>query len=84
MSLGGFFGIVYEHLLICFILEDPSLRFLELFQDVVTVARGDIFRSLALVFGANRLLAMAKDLGGFHPIIVSDVFFQLISYFSVL
>jgi hypothetical protein len=31
LFLGGLFGMIYECLSICFILEDPSLRFLELF-----------------------------------------------------
>jgi len=30
LSLGGIFGMVYEHLLGCFIPKDPSLGFLEL------------------------------------------------------
>jgi hypothetical protein len=31
LFLGGFYGMVYEHLLGCFIPKDPSLRFLKLF-----------------------------------------------------
>jgi hypothetical protein len=31
LSLGGFFGMVYEHVSGCFILEGPSSWFLELF-----------------------------------------------------
>jgi hypothetical protein len=61
--------MVYEHLLKCFILNDPSLGFLELFQ-VVVVANGNIFRLLALVLGVNRLLAMLKDIGSFHLITI--------------
>jgi hypothetical protein len=42
--------MVYEHLLGCFILEDPSSWFLKLFLVVVVVvAHGDILRSMALV-----------------------------------
>jgi len=29
---------------------------------------------MASVLGVNRLLAMAKDIGGFHPIVVGEVF----------
>jgi hypothetical protein len=64
--------MVYEHLSGCFILEDPSLGFLKLFQ-VVFVARGAIFKSMALLLGVNKLLAMAKDIGGLHPIAIAKV-----------
>jgi hypothetical protein len=63
--------MVYEHISRCFIPKDPSSRFSKLFQNVV-VACGDIFRLVA--FGANRLLAMAKDIGGLSPIVVGEVF----------
>ncbi len=33
---------------------------------------------------ANKLLAMTKDIGGFHPIVVGKVFLQLISHSIVL
>jgi hypothetical protein len=39
------------------------------------VARGYIPRLVALVLGASRLLAMAKDIGGLRPIIIGEVFF---------
>ncbi len=42
LSSSGLFGMVYEHFSRCFISEDPSLRFLKLFQVVSTIARGDI------------------------------------------
>jgi hypothetical protein len=82
LSLGGFLGMVYEHLLGCFILNDPSLKFLELFQ--VVVARGCIFKLMALVLGAIRLLAMAKDTIGFCHVIINEVFLQFISCSIVL
>jgi hypothetical protein len=66
--------MVYEHLSKCVILEDPSSWFLELFQATTTIARGDIPRSVALVQRANRLLAMVKDINGFHPIVVGEMF----------
>jgi hypothetical protein len=77
--------MVYEHLSRCLILEDPSLRFLKLFQVVATtIARGDILRSMALVLGVNKLLATIKDTSGLHPIIVGEVFFRFISCSIVL
>jgi hypothetical protein len=33
---------------------------------------------MALMLGACKLLAMAKDIGGLHPIAIGEVFFQLI------
>jgi hypothetical protein len=69
--------MVYEHLLKCFIPKDPSLGFSKLFQ-VVTIACGDIFKSMALVLGAIRLLVMVKDTRGFHPIVVGKMFFSLL------
>ncbi len=84
LSLGGFFGMVYEHLSVCFIPKDPSSRFLEFFQIAVVVICEDILKSITLVLGANRLLAMVKDIGGLHPIVVGKVFFQLISRSIVL
>jgi len=58
----GLFEMVYEHLSGCFILKDPSPRFSKLFQPTFIVACGDIPRLVALVLGANRLLAMANDI----------------------
>lgn len=75
----GLYGMAYEHHLGCFIPEDPSSRFSKLFQ-VVVIAHGDIFRSMALMLGFSRLLIMAKDIGGIFFIIVSKVFFGLISH----
>ncbi len=57
---GGFSRMVYEHLSRCFIPKDPSLGFSKLFQVVVVVICGDIFKSMALMLGVNKLLAMAK------------------------
>jgi hypothetical protein len=31
------------------------------------------------MLGANRLLAMAKDIGGLRPIAINEVFFQIIN-----
>ncbi len=67
--------MVYEHFSRCFVPTDPSLGFLKLFQVIIVVAHGVIPKSMALVLGASKLLAMAKDTNGFHPIVVSEVFF---------
>ncbi len=67
-------SLTYEHLSGCFILEDPSSGFSKLFQVVIIVVRGAFLKSMALVLGANRLLTIAKDIGGLHPIAVSEVF----------
>jgi hypothetical protein len=47
---------------------------MEFSQVVVAIARGDILKLVALMLGANKLLAIAKDTKGFRPIIVSKVF----------
>jgi hypothetical protein len=45
-----------------------------------TIASGDIPRSMALVLGAIRYLAMAKDTRSFHLIVVGKAFLQLINH----
>jgi hypothetical protein len=67
--------MVYEHLSRCFIPKDPSSRFSKLFQAATTVVRRDVLRSVALVLGASRLLAMVKDTNGIHLIVIGKVFF---------
>ncbi len=67
-------GMVYEHLSKCFILEDPFSRFSKLFQVIIVVSHGDIPKSMALVLGAIRLLAMVKNTNGFCLIVVGKVF----------
>ncbi len=79
LSLNGLFGMVHEHLSGCFILEESSLGFSELFQTAVIVAHGDIPRLVALVLGVSRLLVMTKDTNGLRLIIVGKVFFRFIS-----
>jgi hypothetical protein len=39
---------------------------------------------MALVLGASKLLAMAKDFGNFRPIVIGEVFFRFISRSIVL
>jgi hypothetical protein len=69
--------MVYEHYLRCFTLHDPSLgpKISKLFEIVTIVTHGDILRLVALVLGVRRLLAMVKDIGGLHPIVIGEVFF---------
>jgi hypothetical protein len=40
LSLGEFFGMVYEHLSRCFIPKDPSLGFSKLFQAAIAIKWG--------------------------------------------
>jgi hypothetical protein len=74
LLLGGFFGMIYEHISGCFMLKDPSLRFLELFQAIDVVAYGDILRSVALVLRVSKLLVMAKDTDGLRFMAIGKVF----------
>jgi hypothetical protein len=60
LYLGGLSMMVYEHLLGCFILEDPSSRFLKIFQVVVFVVHGVIPKSVALMLGASKLLVYKR------------------------
>jgi len=80
LSLDKLFGVVYEHLLQCFIPKDPSSRFLTLFQ-VVIIVSGDIPKSVALMLGTIKLLAMANDTNGPRLTTVGKMFFQLIKSF---
>jgi hypothetical protein len=84
LSLGGLYGMVYEHLSNYFILENPSLGFSELFQATVVVAHGDILKSMALMLGVNKLLAMARDSKGLHLIAIGKMFSSIISCFIIL
>jgi hypothetical protein len=59
-------------------MKDPSSGFSDLFQVTATITHGDIPMLMALMLGACRLLAMAKDIGGLHVIAIGEVFFQLI------
>jgi hypothetical protein len=52
----------------------PILKILKLFQ-VVIIVHGDILRLMALMLGANRLLAMAKDSGGLRFNVMGKMFF---------
>jgi hypothetical protein len=58
--------MVYEYLLKCFIPEDPSLGFLELFHTVVAITRGDILRSMALMLGLTDCWKWQKTLEVFN------------------
>ncbi len=80
----SFSSMVYEHLLRCFIPEDPSSRLSDLFHVTIIVTCGGIPRSVALMLRVNILLTMAKDINGLRPIVVSEVFIWLISHSIVL
>ncbi len=82
LSLGGLFGMVYEHLSGRFIPKDPSIGFLELFQANAIIVHRDIFKSVSLVLGVIKLLA--KDICGLCLIAVGKVFLQLISCSIIL
>jgi len=80
----GLSRMVYEHFWGCLILEDPSSKFSKLFQVTVAITHGDILKLMALMLGVSKLLAIVKDIGGFRPIAVGEVFFRLISCSIVL
>jgi len=64
--------------------KGPSSGILKLFEAIDVIVYEDIPKSVALVLGVNRLLAMAKDIGGLCPIATKEVFFRLINLFIVL
>jgi len=76
--------MVYEHISRCFIPKDPSSWFSKLFQVVTIVAHGDILKSVAIVLGATKLLAMVKDISGLHLILICDVFPRFINRSIIL
>jgi hypothetical protein len=83
-SLDELSGMVYEHILRCFIVEDPSSRYSKLFQAIVIVVCGDILKLVALMQKASKLLVMVNDISGLHPIVIGEMFFQLINHSIVL
>jgi len=76
--------MVYEHLSRCFIPKDPSLRFLGLFQVIVIITLNDIPRSMALMLGTNKFLAMVKNTRSLRPITIGEVFLRLIIRRSIV
>jgi hypothetical protein len=66
-----------------FYTRGPIFGLSKLFQAVIVI-RGVIFRSVILMLGVNKLLAMPKDISGLHPIVVSEMFLRLISRSIVL
>jgi len=66
--------------------KGPIFKVSELFHVVVVVVviHGEILRLMALVLGANILLAMVKDIGGFCSIVVSEMFLRFINRSIVL
>jgi len=57
----------------------PILRVFKIIPSCCFCYLWDIFSSVALMLGASKLLAMANDIGGFHPIVVGEVFLWLIN-----
>jgi len=62
LFLGGLSRMVYEHFSKCFILEDPSSMFSELFQAITVVVCGNIPRLVALVLGDNKFWQWQRTL----------------------
>jgi hypothetical protein len=58
-----------------FHIKGPILKVFEIISNCCHYSLWDILRSMALMLRANRLLAMAKDIGGLHFIVVGEVFF---------
>jgi hypothetical protein len=84
LSSNGLSGMVYEHFSKCFIVKDPSSGLLKLFQIIIVIHCWDILRSVALMLGVSKLLAMAKDTGGLRPIAMGEVFLRFINHSIVL
>ncbi len=76
--------MVYEDFLRCFIPKDSSSWFSKLFHVGAIVVCEDIPRLVALVLGANKLLAMAKDIDDLYPIAMGEVSIRLINRSIVL
>jgi hypothetical protein len=64
--------------------KGPIFKVSELFHVVVVVIHGEILRLIALVLGANKLLAMVKDISGLCSIAVSEMFLRLMNHSIVL
>jgi hypothetical protein len=62
----------------------PHLSSGGLFNMIFEHFLGCFLKAMALVLGANKLLAMAKDIGGLCPIAIGEVFLQLISRSTIL
>jgi hypothetical protein len=54
--------------------KGPIFMVFKIIPSAATIVHGDIPRSIALVLGASRLLAMAKDIGDLRFIIIGEVF----------
>jgi hypothetical protein len=78
--------MVYEHFSKCFIPKDPYSWFSKLFKVTIVVTCGDIPRLVALMLGVqvSRLMAMAKDTSGLHPIAMGKMSFLLINHSIIL
>jgi hypothetical protein len=54
--------------------KGPIFGVLKKIQVTIVVIHGDIPRSVALVLGVNKLLAMVKDISDIRPIVIGKVF----------
>jgi len=54
--------------------KKPILRVFKIIPSCCYYYLWDILSSVALMLGASKLLAMANDIGGLHPIVVNKVF----------
>jgi hypothetical protein len=58
--------------------KGPILKVFRIIPDCYYCCSWGYPRSVALVLGVSKLLAMAKDIGGFRPIAVGKVFVYLL------
>jgi hypothetical protein len=71
----GPFGMVFQHFQDYFDPKDLASGFIQLHHLCAHVDVSCIFWSMVQVFGASRLLALAKPFGGIHLIIVGWAFY---------
>jgi hypothetical protein len=79
LLVSGFSCIVFEHLQNLFDLEDSTNAFPQLFQVCSHVVMNHIPMPIVWVFGATKLLALAKSFEGIHLIVVGEVLYQLVN-----
>jgi len=76
--------MIFEHLQDLFDPKDSSNAFPQPFQMCSHVVMSHIPMPIVRVFGATRLLALAKPFGGIQLIVVGEVLYQLVSRFLFL
>jgi hypothetical protein len=77
LSVGGPFGMVFEHVRDLFDLEDSMNVFIQLHQLCSHVVVGCNLGCVVWILGACWLLALAKLSSGIHLIAVGKTFYQL-------